>query len=152
MAEYLIDLNATKAAERAGYSPKTAYSQGQRLSKNVEVAAEIAKKTCRRLEKLEITADRVVQEIAKLAFLDPRKFFEDDGSLKRIQDLDDDTAACIAGMKVTELFEGAGEQKHCYGLLKKIKIAHKGANLDRLGRHLGGNGGRPDLRYFPPQH
>ena len=87
--------------------------------------------------KLDITADRVLQEIAKLAFLDPRKFFEDDGSLKRIQDLDDDTAACIARMEVTELFEGSGEKKHVYGLLKKFKIADKGQNLERLGRLFG---------------
>jgi phage terminase small subunit len=136
VAEYLIDLNATRAAERAGYSPKTAYSQGQRLLKHVEVKRAIQAAMDKRADKLEITADRVLQEIAKLAFNDPRKFFEDDGSLKRIQDLDDDTAACIAGMEVIELFEGSGEQKHAYGLLKKLKIADKGQNLERLGRHL----------------
>ncbi len=90
----------------------------------------------KRADKLEITADRVLQEIARLAFNDPRNFFESDGSLKQIHDLDDDAAACIAGMEVIELFEGAGEQKHAYGLLKKIKIADKGQNLERLGRHL----------------
>ena len=83
VAEYLIDLNATRAAEMAGYSPKTAYSQGQRLLKNVEVQRAIQAAMDKRADKLEITADRVLQEIAKLAFLDPRKFFEDDGSLKR---------------------------------------------------------------------
>jgi phage terminase small subunit len=109
---------------------------GQRLLKNVEMQRPIQAAMDKRADKLEITADRVLQEIAKLAFNDPRKFFESDGSLKRIQDLDDDTAACIAGMEVIELFEGSGEQKHAYGLLKKIKIADKGHNLERLGRHL----------------
>jgi phage terminase small subunit len=90
----------------------------------------------KRDDKLEITADRVLKEIARLAFMDPLKFFKDDGSLKRIQDLDDDTAVSLAGMEVTELFEGSGDQKHAYGLLKKIKIADKGQNLERLGRHL----------------
>jgi phage terminase small subunit len=68
----------------------------------------------KRAARLEITAGRVLQKIAKLAFLDPRRFFEDDGSLKRIQDLDDDTAASIAGMEVIELFEGSGEQKRLW--------------------------------------
>jgi phage terminase small subunit len=136
ITEDLLDLNATRAAHRAGYSPKTAYSQGQRLLKNVEVKRAIQAAMDKRAHKLEITPDRVLKEIARLAFMDPRSFFEDDGSLKRIQDLDDDTATCIAGMEVIELFDGSGEQKHAYGLLKKIKIADKGQNLERLGRHL----------------
>jgi hypothetical protein len=90
----------------------------------------------KRADKMEISAGRVLQEMAKLAFNDPRKFFESDVSLKRILDLEDDTAACIASMEVMELFDGSGEEKHAYGLLKKIKIADKGQNLERLGRHL----------------
>jgi len=136
VAQYLIDLNATRAAQRAGYSPKTAYSQGQRLLKNVEVQSAIQAAMDKRAEKLEITADRVLDEIAKLAFFDPRKFFEDDGSLKRIQDLDDDTAMSLARMEVIELFEGSGEQKHAYGLMKKIKLADKLSALEKLGKHL----------------
>ena len=136
VAQYLIDLNATRAAQRAGYSLKTAYSQGQRLLKNVEVQSAIQAAMDKRAEKLEITADRVLDEIAKLVFFDPRKFFEDDGSLKRIQDLDDDTAMSLARMEVIELFEGSGEQKHAYGLMKKIKLADKLSALEKLGKHL----------------
>jgi len=65
VAEYLVDLNATQAAIRAGYSPKTAYSSGQRLLKHVEVAAAIAEKTGKRLEKLDASADYVIQTIAE---------------------------------------------------------------------------------------
>ncbi len=90
----------------------------------------------RRAARSEITSDLVLQEIAKLAFLDPRKLFENDGSLLRIQDLDEDTAMAIAGIEVTELFEGTGEQKHAYGLLKKVKLASKLDALDKLGKHL----------------
>jgi phage terminase small subunit len=81
------------------------------------------------LAKLEITADRVLQEIAKLAFFDPRNFFEDDGSLKRIQDLDEHTRMALAGLEVMDLPEGNGR-------LKKIRLADKGQNLERLGKHL----------------
>ena len=51
----------------------------------------------------EITADRVLKEIARPAFLDIRKAFNADGSLKPIHDLDDDTAAAIAGLEVSEI-------------------------------------------------
>jgi phage terminase small subunit len=136
VAEYLVDLNATRAAMVAGYSEKTAKAQGSRLLTNVDVSEAIAAKHGKRLTNLEITADRVLQEIAKLAFHDPRKFYESDGSLKRIQDIDDDTAMALAGMEVTELFEGTGDEKHCYGLLKKIKHSEKRASLELLGKHL----------------
>lgn len=87
------------------------------------------KKHGKRLAKLEITADRVLQELAKLAFFDPRNFFEDDGRLKRLQDLDEHTCMALAGIEVTELPEGNG-------FLKKIRLADKGQNLERLGKHL----------------
>ena len=136
VTEYLKHCNATKAAISAGYSKRTAYSAGQRLLKHVEVSAELNKKTTKMLEKNEITVDRVIAELGKMAFLDPRKLFASDGSLIPIHELDDDSAASIAGLEVNELFEGDGEQKHAYGLLKKIKIADKGQNLERLGRYF----------------
>ena len=136
VAEYLTDLNATRAAISAGYSKKGAEQTGSVLLRNPKVAEEIAKKHGKRLGKLEITADRVLTEIAKLAFFDPRKLFEPDGSPKQILDLDDDTAAAVAGLEVCELFDGTGDQKHAYGLCKKIKLADKGINLERLGKHL----------------
>ncbi len=61
--EYPIDLNATKAAIRAGFSEKTAYSQGQRLLKNVEVADAIQKALAERSERTEITQDYVLTSI-----------------------------------------------------------------------------------------
>lgn len=134
--EYLIDLNATKAAERAGYSPKSAYSQGHRLLKNVEIKAEINRLMLRRGERLDITADKVLQELAKLAFFDPRNLFNEDGSPKNINELDGNTAAAVAGLEVNEMFEGEGDQKHAFGLCRKIKLADKGINLERIGKHL----------------
>lgn len=136
VAEYLVDLNATSAAIRAGYAEKSASSMGSFLLSNPKVSEEIDRKHGKRLGKLEITADRVLTEIARLAFYDPRKFFESDGSLKRVHDLDDDTAMAMAGLEVTELFEGTGDQKHAYGLLKKVKLSDKRASLDLLGKHL----------------
>jgi len=67
VAEYLIDLNATQAAIRAGFSEKTAYSQGQRLSKNVEVAKAIAAGQAKRSQRTEVTQDYVLALIVDTA-------------------------------------------------------------------------------------
>lgn len=128
--EYLVDLNATQAAIRAGYSEKTAASQGQRLLRNVEIAKHIQKAMDQRANTVQITAERVLLEVARLAMYDPRKFFNASGELLGIHDLDDDTAAALAGMDVMELPDGAGS-------IKKIKLVDKGPNLERLMKHLG---------------
>lgn len=136
VAEYLANgLNATKAAISAGYSAKNADTEGSRLLVNVKVAAEISKKTQKVLDKLDFSVDRTMKEVARLAFFDPAKLFEDDGSLKRIADIDEDTRSVIAALEVTELFEGDGEQKHAYGLLKKVKLSDRRGALDMLMRY-----------------
>lgn len=68
VAEYLIDLNATAAAKRAEYSERTAYSMGQRLLKNVEIQAAIQKAIEDRARRTEITQDKVLNELAAIAF------------------------------------------------------------------------------------
>ncbi len=61
--EYLLDLNATAAAKRAGYSERTAYAQGQRLLKNVEIAAAIQKAQEARSERTKISQDWVIERL-----------------------------------------------------------------------------------------
>lgn len=135
--EYLIDLNATQAAIRAGYSPKTANEQGARLLANVSIAQTLQKAMQDREQRTEITQDRVLQEYARLAFYDPRKLFQPDGTPKPIEALDDDTAAALAGLEVREEFEGAGENRTFVGYTKKYKLANKLGALDSLAKHLG---------------
>lgn len=65
VAEYLIDLNATQAAIRAGYSEKTAYSQGQRLLKNVEIAKSLTVARAKRVERVEVSADWVLARLVE---------------------------------------------------------------------------------------
>lgn len=134
--EFLLDKNATRAAIAAGYSPKTAQEQGSRLLSNVIVRAAIEEQNEKINAKLDVSIERVRLELARLAFYDPRKFFKDDGSLLQISELDEDTAMAIAGMDVNELFEGSGEDRAQVGYAKKIKLADKGLNLERLGRYL----------------
>jgi phage terminase small subunit len=135
--EYLIDLNATQAAIRAGYSPKTADQQASRLLTNVKVQEYIKGKQGKLADKLEITQERVLQEYAKVAFFDIRKIYTDLNSLKAIQDIDENSAAAIAGIEVTEESEYIDGTKVNTGYTKKIKVHNKISALEGLGRHLG---------------
>src|SRR3954468_17583516 len=85
--EYLIDLNATQAAIRAGYSTKGASTQGERLLRNGEIAAAVQTGQNRQFAALEISAERVKLELARLAFFDVAALFDDDGNLRKLSTL-----------------------------------------------------------------
>lgn len=131
VAEYLIDLNATQAAIRAGYSEATAHSSGPRLLENVGVAAAIAERTEKHAAKLDITAEKVLAAIAEIAFGDVRKMFTEDGALVRPHEWDDETAASVAGMDVVTVSAGEGMVEH----VAKIKRTDRLRALDMLARH-----------------
>lgn len=142
VTEYLKDGNASKAAIRAGYSPETAGSQGCRLLKNAKIKQIIEQVQQEALETVQketgINLERTLREIARLAFFDPRKLFHPNGEPLSIQDLDEDTAASIAGLEVLEEFEGQGKDRKFIGYTKKFKLVDKRASLDMLMKHLGG--------------
>ena len=142
--EYLIDLNATQAAIRAGYSEKTAYSQGQRLLKNVEVQQAIQNVMTERAKRTEITADRVLEQYARMAFFDLRTLYKADGSLLPVKDWPDEAAAAVAGFEVVEL---TGDLP---GVVKKVKLVDKRAALADIGRHLGMFVDNVNLRHVEP--
>lgn len=148
--EYLIDLNATKAATRAGYSAKTAASQGERLLRNVEIQRAVSAAMKLRADRTDITADRVLKELAKIGFADIRKAIKWQGSLvteednpdggdtlviknvvtNNVQlvssdDIDDETAAAIS--EISQNSNG--------GI--KLKLHDKRAALVDIGKHLG---------------
>jgi phage terminase small subunit len=130
--EYLVDLNATQAAIRAGYSAKTAEQQGARLLVNVKVKAALSEAVQARSQRTEITQDRVLREIARLAFFDIRKLVNPDGTPRALHDLDDDTAAAISGLEVARV----GNEMIGQGEVLKFKISDKNSALDKLAKHL----------------
>lgn len=135
--EYLVDLNATAAAKRAGYSEKTAYSIGQENLKKPEIQAAIQKRRDKLRGKLEISQERVLLEYARIAFFDPRKLFQDNGTPRDITALDDDTAAALAGLDVLEEYDGVGQDRVFVGYTKKYKVSNKLEALKDLAKHLG---------------
>ena len=134
--EYLVDLNATRAARAAGYSERTAESQGSRLLSNVKVAAAIQEAMDKRAAEVGLTSKRVLEEVQHAAFLDPIELFADDGRLLPLRDMPERARRAISGIEVEEIYEGRGEDRHLVGYLKKIKLVSKEGTLTLAGRHL----------------
>ncbi|MEW5251472.1 terminase small subunit [Microbulbifer sp. 2201CG32-9] len=134
--EYLKDLNATQAAIRAGYSKRTAHSQGPRLLENVGVKAAIEKARESRSERTQVDADYVLKRLAEIDQMDVLDILADDGSLKPIREWPKVWRQFLSGMELTELWEGSGYQRQIVGVLKKIKWPDKVKNLELLGKHV----------------
>lgn len=137
VAEYARDLNATQASIRAGYSAKTAHVQGPRLLGNVRVRAAIERFQAGLAGKIEVEVERVVRELAALAFLDPRDLFDANGKLLPVCDIPEQARRAIAAIEVEELYGKEGRQTVNIGRIKKIRLAAKVPALDLLARHLG---------------
>jgi len=137
--EYQVDLNATKAAIRAGYSEKTAGVQGHELLKKPKIAAKIQEEFQKRAKKVNLTAEMVIREMMRLAFINVKHLYDDDGNFLPIKDLPDDVACAISGVDLTELkaLDGEGDIKKLISQTKKIKFWDKRAALETLGKHLG---------------
>ena len=129
--------NATDAAIRAGYSAKTAYSAGGRMLKSVEVKAAIDRRRAELSKKVGLSVERTLREVARLAYSDIRKLYNEDGTLKLPHEWDDDAAAAVAGIEVDELFEGTGPAREWIGYTKKAKVFDKNAALDKAMKHHG---------------
>ena len=128
--EYVIDLNGTQAAIRAGYSKKTAGSQSFDLLKKPEIQAKIKQLEKTVAERLGITHESVLKELKKLAFSDMRKLTkwgENGVTLIDSSQIDDDSAACVAEVSQTITKDGGGI---------KFKLHDKKGALEDLGRHL----------------
>lgn len=131
--EYLIDLNATQAAIRSGYSPAAAHNQGSRLTGRPDVQAAISAAQATRSRRTEITADRVVEELARVAFFDLRRVFRPNGTLIPVAELPEDVSAALVSVDLATVAKGEGAVEH----IAKIKTADKLRALEALARHLG---------------
>lgn len=130
--EYLIDLNATQAAIRAGYAPRSAGEQGCRLLKKRKIADAVAREMAARSRRTGITQDRVLRELARIAFVDPNNVIDPDTATVRADASEDDRAA-IASVKVKTMSMG----DDCDVVEHEIKLNDKIKALDLLCRHLG---------------
>lgn len=126
--EYLIDLNATQAAIRAGYSPDTAKAIGCENLTKPDIRAHIDRAMAERSRRTGVNADRVIQELAKIAFVNATDVIDPKTATVKENALPEDMAA-IQSVKVKTFGED--------GLEREIKMADKLRALEMLGRHLG---------------
>jgi phage terminase small subunit len=137
--EYLCDLNATQAALRAGYSAKTAHVIGHENLRKPEIRGAVDEAMKARSERVEVTADRVLEEYAKLAFVNMMDFIElqpDGYALIDLSRLTRDQAAAIQEFTTDEYVEGTGEDARKVKKIK-FKLVDKKSALDSCARHLG---------------
>ena len=141
--EYLIDLNGTQAAIRAGYSPNTAHDIASENLRKPNIAAAVALAMAERSKRTGITADRVLEEIAKLAFVNAADVISSDGSVSGLA-LRDDTAA-IQSVKVKTIPTEEGDIVE-----QEVRLYDKTRNLELLGRHLGLFNDKLAITNMPP--
>lgn len=128
--EYLIDLNATQAAIRAGYSAKTADVQGARMLGIVKVQQRISEAMAERSKRTGANQDRVVTELAKVAFLNIGNVVDDQGKIK--DNASEEDLACIESIKYKKT-----EGDSVSSVEREVKAASKLKALELLGKHLG---------------
>lgn len=130
--EYIIDLNGTKAAIRAGYAESGAAVRACELLASPEVQEYIAELKRKRSERTEITADMVLKELARLGFSDISAYYDSGLTLKELSELSKDKTAAISQIKVTETeFEG-GSKKTI-----EFKLHDKLSALEKISKHIG---------------
>jgi phage terminase small subunit len=129
--EYLIDLNGTQAAIRAGYSEDSAKEIASENLTKPNISSYIEQLMLDRSNRTTVTADKVLAEIAKMAFFNMADVIDDEGNAKPLHQWTRDDMAAL--QEVTETKIGKDE-----GLVitQKFKVGDKKANLDLLGRHL----------------
>lgn len=141
--EYLIDLNATQAAIRAGYSVKTADKQGWQLLEKTRIAEAISEKMAERSRRTGINQDRVVLELAKIALVKMTDIVDSQGKIK--DSATEDDLACIESIKYKESESDTGSSVE-----REVKISSKLKALELLGKHLGMWNDRLDVNLNVP--
>lgn len=126
----MIDLNATKAAIRAGYKPTTARQMGNLLLTKVDISSHVEQLREKQSKRTDITADMVIAELARIGFHNVKDFVNGGNNVLELKGIDSNKTAAVAGVKTT-VNENSGN------ITTEIKFHDKVSALEKLGRHLG---------------
>lgn len=130
--EYLVDLNATQAAIRAGYSERSAHVTGTRLLANAKVREAVDEAKRARAERVEVKQDTVLRELLRIATVDIGQAYDEEGRLRPLKDIPEDVRRAIAGIEVDEI----GGEEGGIGFTRKVKFWDKPKALELIGKHL----------------
>lgn len=147
--EYLIDLNGTQAAIRAGYSPRSANEYAVELLANPSVASAVARAKAERSARVGLSADRVIEELAAVGFARMPDFAAwGDGNGLQLKPSDEVDGRVIAQVTQEEKFLRAGDGgEQILSRTQSIKLHDKLSALEKLGKHIGLFTDRHDLRH-----
>ena len=129
--EYLIDLNATQAAIRAGYSVKTAKEQGYENLTKPHIHLKITELKAERAESVAVSAKYVLNRLVEIDELDVLDILDNTGNVKAIREWPKAWRTSISGLDVQDMMSGDTES-----IIKKIKWPDKLRNLELLGKHV----------------
>ncbi|MEN4621791.1 terminase small subunit [Pantoea agglomerans] len=133
--EYLIDLNATQAAIRAGYSDNTARKIGSENLTKPDIAQRIIDLKSSRNERVEINADYVLRRLVEIDEMDVLDILKDDGGLKMVHEWPKVWRTTLSGLDILTTVTNFDETT-MENILKKIKWPDKVKNLELLGKHI----------------
>lgn len=129
--EYLIDLNATQAAIRAGYSSRSAHVQGTQLLNNPRISAHVAERLAELSRRTGVNQERIMRELARIAFVEPTRIVNMDDATIRASASEDDRAA-IQSVKVKQIPTPEGTITE-----REIRFYDKNRALELLGKRFG---------------
>jgi phage terminase small subunit len=135
--EYLIDMNGTRAALAAGYKESSASAQASMLLKNRKVQALLNKYRSERAQRLEVKADKVLEEISRLAFANMQDYtrVQDGKPVLDLSGISRDQFAAVQEIR-EDTTGGSGDGERKQVIRTTLKLADKARNLELLGRHL----------------
>ena len=135
--EYLVDLNATQAAVRAGYSAKTADQQGSRLLANVKVSDAVAAAQAARSQRTKIDAEWVLRTLAEEKAADLADLFDDAGNVLPVREWPAVfRRGVVVGIESFEEYAGRGDERIAIGMVRKIKLADRVKHIELIGKHV----------------
>lgn len=140
--EYLVDLNATQAAIRAGYSPRTAYAVAHENLRKPQIAAAVANAQQARSERTKIDADWILRRLAEEAEADLADLYSEDGTLRPVKEWPAIwRKGLVAGLDVEEVKSSDG----VIAQVRKVKLSDRTRRLELIGKHV-------DVQAFRERH
>lgn len=132
----MVDMNGSAAAIRAGYTKTSARTTAARLLAKDNIISKVRELLDAQSKRTAVNADRVIEELARIAFINISEFIDEDNGVVSLKSIDREKTAAVEAIKVTETVYGRGDDA-IVKTATSFKLSDKIAALDKLGRHFG---------------